>query len=160
LTKGDRGLAVPSPSSLPTLSQYVERWKTGESASRLRDRTRRDYVALLDRHVLPVLGHTRLDAIHTAEVEDRVVAPLRARGHLRSARLAVCALSRIYVAALKDRSLGLVGNPCSSVEIGRKPRAAVRPLDAKERARFRAAIGGTEHEPLWLLMMLTGLGPH
>src|SRR5690606_22273652 len=67
--------------------------------------------------------------------------------------------SRVYRAAVKDRALGLRGNPCAGVEIGRKPRAEVRPLAAEERAAFREAIRGTEHEALWLLMMLTGLGP-
>src|SRR5262249_26523174 len=35
----------------------------------------------------------------------------------------------------------------------------LRPLDAEERVAFREAIRGTEHEVLFLLMMLTGLGP-
>jgi len=60
---------------------------------------------------------------------------------------------------VKDPTLGLVGNPCEGVEIGRSPRRAIQPLTAEERGRFREAIRGTEHEALWLSMMLTGLGP-
>lgn len=159
LKNRDDGHAIPSPSSIPTLAEYVKRWEKTESAAKLRERTRRDYLDLLTRRVTPALGAERLDQIHAARIEDAVVAPLRAAGHVRTARLAVCALSRVYRAALKDRSLGLRGNPCSGVEIGRKPRGDVKPLDADERARFRAAIAGTDHEALWLLMMLTGLGP-
>lgn len=159
LERRDQGHSVPSPSSLPTLAAYVKLWVTGSSAATLRERTRRDYLELLERHVMPALGDARLDALHAARIEDEVVAPLRAKGHLRTARLAVCALSRVYRAAVKDRTLGLRGNPCTGVEVGRKPRAEVRPLSADERAAFREAIRGTEHELLWLLMMLTGLGP-
>ena len=97
--------------------------------------------------------------IHVAQIEELVVAPLRGKGHLRTARLAVCALSRLYRSAVKDRTFGLVANPCSGVEVGRNPRTAIRPLDASERTRFRDAIRGTEHEALFVLMMLTGLGP-
>src|SRR5690606_33382777 len=153
------GFAVPSPSTMPTLRAYVKTWEKSTSAATLRDRTRRDYLEKLTRYVLPALGETRLDAIHASKIEDLVVAPLRERGHLRTARLAVCALSRVYRAAVKDRSLGLRGHPCAGVEIGRKPRAEVRPPSAEERAAFREAIRGTQHEALWLLMMLTGLGP-
>lgn len=160
LAKQDRGLAVPSPAKLPTVREYVERWKTGESAADLRERTLRDYLAILERHVLNKIGNTRLDAVHTAKLESDVVGPLRAKGQIRTAGLAISALSCVYRSALKDATLGLVGNPCSGVEIGRKPRREVRPLDTGERGRFRDAIAGTSHETLWLLLMLTGLSPN
>jgi integrase len=157
LAKQDRGLAVPSPTQIPTLGDYVDTWK--ETVAGLRERTIEDYLDMLERHVLPSLGGVRLDAIHATRIEAEVVAPLRAKGHLRTARLAVSALSRVYRSAVKDPSLGLVGNPCLGVEVGKKPRRELRPLDPDERGRFREAIKGTEHEHLWLMMMLTGLGP-
>jgi integrase len=159
LARQDRGHAVPSPSRIPTLSQYVETWKGGEAAARLRDRTLRDYLEVLDRHVLPKLGEARLDAIHTARIEIEIVKPLREAGKVRSAQLAVAVLSKVLGAAVKDPTWGLVGNACRGVEVGRKARRELRPLDAEERADFREAIRGTDHEVLWLLMMLTGLGP-
>lgn len=159
LSRQDRGYAIPSPSRIPTLKAYLERWKESDSALGLRARTLADYLDMLERHVLPALGETRLDAVHSARVEIEVVAPLRKRGHYRTARLAVSALSRVFRSALKDPTLGLVGNPCAGVEIGRKPRRELRPLDADERRAFREAIRGTPLEDLWLLMMLTGLGP-
>ena len=160
LGKQDHGQAVPSRARIPTLRVYVDRWKTSEAAHTLRERTRRDYLAMLERHVLPELGDARLDAIHAATVEDLVVKPLSAKAKLRTARLAVSALSRVYRSALKDRTLGLVGNPCAGVEIGRKPRRPVQPLTPEERGKFREAIEGTEHEALWLLLMFTGLSPN
>src|SRR5262249_261407 len=69
------------------------------------------------------------------------------------------ALSKVLASAAKDPTLGLVGNPCWGVEAGRKPRRDLQPLDAAERTAFREAIRGTEHELLWLLLMLTGVGP-
>jgi integrase len=159
LARQDRGYAVPSPSRIPTLREYVKTWKQGEAAARLRARTLRDYLAILDRHVLPKLGEARLDAIHTARIEIEVVKPLREAGKVRSAQLAVAVLSKVLGSAVKDPTWGLVGNACRGVEVGRKPRRELRPLDAAERAAFREAIRGTEHEALWLLMMLTGLGP-
>ena len=159
LARQDRGHAVPSPSRIPTLSEYVKVWKVGEAAARLRARTLSDYLEILDRHVLPKLGEARLDAIHTARIEIEVVKPLREAGKVRSAQLAVAVLSKVLGSALKDPTWGLVGNACRGVEVGRKARRELRPLDAEERASFREAIRGTEHEALFLLMMLTGLGP-
>jgi integrase len=68
-------------------------------------------------------------------------------------------LSRVLRSALKDPTLGLVGNPCSGVEVGRGKRREVQPLSAEERARFQEAIRGTKREPLFLLLMGTGLRP-
>ncbi len=135
-------------------------WKeAGAGAYKIRERTFRDYLDLLKRHVLPTLGDVRLDALRAVRIEAEVVARLRDRGHLRTARLAVCALSRVMRSAVKDPTLGLVGNPCEGVEIGRSPRRAIQPLTADEQGKFREAIRGSEHEALWLSMMLTSLGP-
>jgi integrase len=155
----DRGIAAPSRSSIPLLREQVEAWKESQAAARLRARTRSDRVEMLARHVTPKLGHLRLDTIHTATIEREVVGPLVARGCHRSAQLAVAALSAIYRDALKDPTLGLNGNPCRGATVGKGKRAEVRPLTAEERKAFRGAIAGTDHECLWLLMLLTGLGP-
>jgi len=79
LARQDRGYAVPSPSRIPTLRECMETWKSGEAAPRLRDRTLRDYLEILRRHVLPNLGEARLDTIHTARIEIEVVKPPRRR---------------------------------------------------------------------------------
>lgn len=153
----DRGLATPS--RVPTLRQYVETWKKGEAAAKLRPRTLRDYLAIFERHVLPALGPVPLNAIHTARIEAVLVAPLRKQGKYRSAQLAVAVLSKVMRSAVKDPTLGLVGNPCAGVEVGSGPRRDVHPLTAEERAKFREAIAGTGHEALFLLLMGTGLRP-
>jgi hypothetical protein len=112
--------------------------------ARLRARTLADYLWTLERHVLPKLGDARLDAIHTARVEAEVVKPLREAGKIRSAQLAVAVLSKVLGSAAKDPTWGLVGNACRGVEVGRKSRRELRPLDAAERAAFREAIRGTD----------------
>lgn len=160
LAKQDHGQVVPSAAHVPTLRAYVERWKTSPAAQKLRERTQRDYLYLLEHYVLPRLGDLRLDSIHTATVEDGVVKPLSEKKHLRTASLAVSALSRVLRSAAKDRTLGLSGNPCRGVEVDRAPRREIRPLTAEERVRFREAIRGTEYEALWLLLMFTGLSPN
>jgi integrase len=160
LARHGRGLATPSPSRIPRLAAAIERWKLSQSAAALRGRTRSDYLDLLAQHVTPKLGPLRLDQIHAAVIEECVVAPLVAKGHNCTARLAVCALSRVFRAAVKDRSLGLVANPCLDVEVGKKPRAEIRPLSGDERKAFREAIRGTTHESLWLTLLLTGVSPH
>ncbi|MCP5059478.1 MAG: site-specific integrase [bacterium] len=160
LGRQDRGLIAPSPSSIPRLADYVKTWEKQEKErGKLRDRTRRNYRKSLDRYVIPALGTARLDGIHVSAIEALVVTPLVKAGHHRTARLTVAALSRVMKTALKDPTMGLAANPCLGVEIPAGKRLEIKPLDAKERAAFREAIAGTPHEVLWLLMMLTGLGP-
>lgn len=159
LARQDRGYAVPSPSRLPTLREYVKTWKEGEAAARLRPRTLEDYLDKLDRHVLPKLGDARLDALHAARIELQMVRPLREAGKLRTAGLAKAALSKVMRSAVKDPTLGLVGNPCTGVEVGAGTKRKVEPLSAAERAAFREAIRGRSHEALFLLLMGTGLRP-
>ena len=159
LSRADRGYAVPSPSRLPTLREYVDTWKGGEAAAKLRPRTLEDYLDKLERHVLPKLGDARLDTIRTARIELEVVKPLREAGKHRTAGLTVAALSKVMRSAAKDPTLGLYGNPCSGVEIGAGRKRKVEPLNADERAAFREAIRGRSHEALFLLLMGTGLRP-
>src|SRR5262245_31210489 len=75
-SRQDRGIAAPSPSQIPKLSAFVELWKSSQSAAALRARTRTDYLEMLARHVTPALGHLRLDQVHAAEIEERVVGPI------------------------------------------------------------------------------------
>lgn len=157
LARADRGLAVPT--RVPTVAEFAETWEKGEAAAKLRARTLRDYQWTLKKHVLPVLGKLPLNALHTARIEAELVAPLRERGKVRMAQLCVAVLSKLYRSALKDPALGLMGNPCSGVEVGQGKRRDIEPLDTEERAAFRAAIAGTEHEALLLLLMGTGLRP-
>jgi integrase len=109
--------------------------------------------------VIPALGIAPLNAIHTARIESDIVAPLREKGKHRSAQLAVVVLSKVMRSALKDPGLGLVGNPCSGVEVGRGPKRDVPPLTAEERTKFREAIASTKREALFLLLMGTGMRP-
>ena len=126
----------------------------GRPQPRRRGRPRR-----LDIRPIPGPGaETQLSS--SPAIEDLIVKPLSAKGKLRTARLAVSALSPVHRSALKDRTLGLIGNPCAGVEIGRMPRRPVQPLTPEERAKFREAIEGTEYEALWLLLMFTGLSPN
>lgn len=57
LAKQDRGLAVPS--RIPTVAEYLEVWKQGEAAAKLRPRTLRDYLQTFMAHVIPALGKFR-----------------------------------------------------------------------------------------------------
>jgi hypothetical protein len=156
LGRKDKGLPTPSPSRMPTFSAQVETWKASETAKKMRDRTRRDYVELFDRYVIPKLGGWKLDAIHTSTIEAEVTGPLTERKRYRTAQRCVCAISVVYRDALKDPTLGLNGNPARGVSVGTgedtDDRAEVKPLSNDERAAFRAAIKGTALEPLWLLM--------
>jgi len=159
LTRQGRGHAVPSPSQIPTLREYVKTWEVGEAATKLRPRTLADYLEILGRHVLPKLGDVRLDAIHTGAIEGQVVKPLREAGKLRSAKLAVAVLSNVLGAAVKDPTWGLVGNACRGVKVASGASRPIEPLDREERARLREAIRGARQECLFLLLMLTGLSP-
>src|SRR5262245_33791427 len=131
LGRKDKGYAVPSPSRLPTLRAFVATWKqAGAVSADVREGTFEDYLERLDLYVLPKLGEVRLDAIHAHLIKSEVMKPLREAGKLRTAQLAKAALSKVMEAAVDDRSLGLVGNPCHGVEAGGGTKRRVAPMDA------------------------------
>ena len=138
LARQDDGHAVPS--RVPTLAEFLETWKLGEAAAALRPRTLRGYLEKLEKHIIPKLGGASLRAIHTARIELEIVAPLRKAGKLRTAQIAVAALSKVLRSAVKDPTLGLVGNPCRGVEVGTSKRRDVHPMSSDERERFCASI--------------------
>jgi integrase len=147
---------------VPTFSEFVETWKEALSVTeRLRERTRRDYLDLLKRYAQPAFGRVPLDEIRRSDVEA-VLKPLLEKGKRRTARLLLCAVRRIFDLAFDDEdglALRLRRDPCARIKFGSDPAARHEPLTAEERAAFRAAIRGTEREPLWLAMMLCGLNP-
>ncbi|HNO16166.1 MAG TPA: site-specific integrase [Actinomycetota bacterium] len=55
---------------VPTFAEYAERWmRDYVIANQLKPTTRKTYEDILRAHLLPILGHLRLDAIDTAEVQ-------------------------------------------------------------------------------------------
>lgn len=156
----DKGQKVPSAVRVPKLRDFVAEWKKGGDAGRLRVPTLRTYSYLLESQIVPALGELRLTEIQPLGIETAITEPLIAKGHNRMAALCVSALSRVFEAAIHAGGFGVTMNPCKSVQMAEAPPPARNaPLSVAERAAFREAIRGTTHELLWLVMMLTGLGP-
>lgn len=83
LGKVDRGIYV-SPSELPTFRELAEEWFAGKGAHN--PSSRAGWRRHLDLHLLPALGHRRLDAITAAVVEGAVRDAMAANSRKLSPR--------------------------------------------------------------------------
>jgi hypothetical protein len=59
---------------VPTLKEYSERWLDTYVKGSLKPKTQEDYRAVFKLHLLPALGHKRLDEISRADVKELVFA--------------------------------------------------------------------------------------
>jgi integrase len=160
------------PTSSTRLDQYLEHWYHEVALRKLRPNTAAGYHSVLWRHVIPEIGHYRLDKI-TPGVLRRVYTRITStpknpddlsKGYLSS----TYALNahRVLATALKDAERdGLIPrNPATLMDAPKKSRTQLEALtvdEAKEvlklvRAEF-LKTGGYRPEPArWATYLLTG----
>lgn len=153
----EKSNASKTPESRMRLTEFVEHWLSNVAAPRVRRRTLRDYGEALHRYVLPSLGSTRLDKLHTVQIQQAVtdlaglgLAPRTVRYPFKLLRTALKYAVRVG---------WLQQNPTDDVELPRSQDQEMRSLTPHELNRFLAEVKGTQFEALWLLLVAAGLRP-
>ncbi|HEV8311042.1 MAG TPA: site-specific integrase, partial [Methylomirabilota bacterium] len=169
LALGDLSPLQPAAPPAPTLREYAQRWLSSEATLRLKPITAERYTIVVNRHLLPAFGDTRVPDLTRSALKTQLAAWLangkvRGSGPLRpgTVRLLVATLRAVLNTAMED---GLIStNPAS--RLGRFVRAdgaiedeAPDPFTADE---VQALLGVAEREyPEWhpfsLTMARTGL---
>jgi integrase len=92
--------------------------------------TRQSYAFWLERYVLPIFGHVRLDRLSAAMVRD-ALAKLGRDGASRDVLEAVrCVLGAMYTTAVADRLVAF--HPCYGVKLAPEVRAPMQVLSPQE----------------------------
>ena len=154
LHEQDRGLlVVPSRRTLREyLLEWIDKGKPGIS-----ERTRDSYRWMLLQYVLPQVGDRRLDQLGPFEIQQLYNAMTERGLSARTVRYTHSVLRSALAQAVRWRILA--GNPADLVELPKMVRKEMRALSPSEATEFLNAIRGDRWEPLWELLIVTGLRP-
>jgi integrase len=140
--QADRGL-LPEPSRL-TVGEYLDFWLENGARPAVRPATLVLYESKLRKHVVPVLGQIRLQALKPADIQALYARKLGEGLSRRSVELIHVVMRRALSQAVRRGLLG--DNPADRVDRPRSDRPAPRVLSPQEAARVLQAareIGGT-----------------
>jgi integrase len=157
----DAGLPVGTSRPM-TLGEYLEAWLRDTLPTVVRPSTVASYASLTRQHIIPGLGHHRLDkltAVHiraflkekSAQTSPRTKRPLSSR--------TIQYLHAVLRLALEQaRRDDLVARNVAGLVTGPKvQRAEITPLTPAEAAQLFAAAAEDRLSPLWLLVTALGL---
>ncbi len=158
LTERDKGsLVVPSAR---TLDAYVRDEWLPEARTRLRATTIQSYSYVLDKLVLPRLGHRRLDSLKPVDIGELYQTLLASGGRYgrelsgRSVQLTARVLGRVLADAVVRNYIAK--NPAANVRAPSPNTREVRPWDAQTGREFLAHVGGHRLRALWAFLLVTG----
>jgi integrase len=153
-TQRDAGV-IPDDQRAWTVGQWLEHWLTAIAPRRVRLSTLRGYEARVRKHLIPKLGHHRLDRLQPEHLEvlyDRLLAEgLKPASVLVYHRIISRALRVAHDRGRVNRNVALHVQP-PSVE-----RQEVQPLTAREAQAVLAAAAGTRNGPRWTVALALGL---
>jgi integrase len=147
-----KGISVPGLGPDPTVTAWLRHWVA--NADGLRDRTRNGYRVIIERHLIPALGHMRLrelTPLDTKTMLDELAATGMSPGTRRNVRNC---LSGALQAAFE---INLIPTNAARVKVS-KPvsRAAQIRVSIKEAQRLLDVILGHQYRDLWALTLYTG----
>ncbi|HVM28217.1 MAG TPA: site-specific integrase [Mycobacteriales bacterium] len=157
----DAGLPVGTSRPM-TLGDYLEAWLRDTLPTVVRPSTVASYSSLTRQHIIPGLGHHRLDkltAVHiraflkdkSAQTSPRTKRPLSSRTIQYLHAVLRLALEQARRDDLVARNVaGLVAGP-------KVQRTEIQPLTPAEAAQLFAAAAQVRLSPLWLLVTALGL---
>lgn len=145
------------PNATRTLAEHLRDWLEHQVKPGVRSRTYVSYHGHAENHIIPVLGHLRLDEVTPGQV-SRMLAGVIATGVSDTTAQRVRAtLSAAYKAAMLD--YGILRNPAALARMPKSDRPqfqreVVKPDDARE---ILAAFEGSRLWPLVAFSLATGV---
>ena len=148
----DRGIYVP-PGRL-TVTEHLRRWLDGYARVHCSERTFEGYQSIVERHLVPALGHVLLKQLHPQQIAEYY-------GKARESLSAVTVHHhhRVLSESLKYAvRMGYLGrNPCEAVVPPSPRRKAMRTLTPIEVAVLLEAASGSRYYPIIYTALNTGL---
>lgn len=146
---------APAAGKAPTLAEWLEQWITTIASRRLKPRTVDSYRSQISNHLVPLLGHHRLDKLQPEHLE-RAWANLEAQGLSAStALLNHRILSRALRVAVQRGRVGR--NVAQLVDPPTLVRQEIVPLTAGEARAVLEAARGQRNAARWTVALALGL---
>ena len=152
--KRDAGTATAAGRA-PTLAQWLDHWLTTIAAPRLRPSTAARYRLAVDKHLVPKLGHHRLDRLQPEHLEAAYASLGTAGLAPASVLYAHRVLSRALKVALQRGRV--TRNVAGLVEAPTVRRQEVIPLSAEESRRILTTASGRRNAARWSVALALGL---
>ena len=159
LREKDLGTFV-EPSSA-TLNEYLDRWLEDAARAKLRERTYKEYEAVLRRYVRARMGEMKLKDVKALTIQSLYSELVEGGLGAPSIRKLHVVLSSSLDQAVRWGMLPF--NPAGSVQVPRSRRGPrerqIRVLSPQEAKFFLEAARGTRHGVLFSFAMATGMRP-
>ncbi len=152
LAKIDGGLTFDGTQI--TLERFIETWLNGKELSR-RAKTVLQYRQIANQHILPLIGHMRLQDIQPGHIKQ-LYAMKREEGRgARTVQLIHAVLHNVLKQAARERILGR--NPLDAVERPKVEQAEMQILNEEQSRQFLFAASGSLFEAIFFLALVTGM---
>ncbi|WP_447979043.1 tyrosine-type recombinase/integrase [Candidatus Nitrospira bockiana] len=143
----------------PTLKDYAASWLTSCELRQLKHNTLRSYRMNLNAHVVPALGHLRLQEITRDHVKQLLLAKKRQGLSPNSLRLVLAPLSKLFSDAIDEGLVSL--NPClrpGRITPVRRRKSEIDPFTRDEQQALLAGMQAFKPEDFPLLFTLVRAG--
>ncbi|MFZ4894618.1 tyrosine-type recombinase/integrase [Plantibacter sp. Mn2098] len=129
----------------PTVEEWLHYWMTTTVRPNVRPSTRLGYANIIDKHIIPVIGRTKLDSVTAAQIRR---VGTRMTDELRLSQNFSLYTYRVMSAAFEDavRERFIDFNPARMVRPPRRPHTTVEVLDADE---ARAVLKRLRQDEVW-----------
>lgn len=149
LTDLDNG-TYQAPNKI-TLGDWLETWQK-EYLKDIKPRTLDSYIQIARVHIIPALGHIKLQTLSTAQIQSFY------NGLHLSAKTTRNIHGVLHRALNDAAAVGLIRfNPSTACKLPRKERAEMHPFDEQQIAAFLRAIEGHPYENVYFVTLFCGL---
>lgn len=156
-TRREMDLGVFVEPAVTSVHEYLNRWLRDAARPRVSRRTADGYAGLIDRYLLPPLGHKRLDKLQPLDIQT-VYGQMQERG--LSARVVRHAHSVLHNALKQAVKWGLLSrNPSDLAELPKVPHKERRVLSPGEAQDFLKAASVMPHGLIFEFALISGMRP-
>lgn len=138
-----------------TVAELLAEWL--ESKRSLSYAARTSYGSLIDKQIIPELGHLRLDKLTRTHVAALVTSLVSQGKSPRTIQYSITVLKMALKKAVEWNFI--LRNPAEGVETPRKVRRPSTVMSPDQAAGFLQTSQGERLYPLWVLLLSTGLRP-
>jgi integrase len=146
-----------------TVREMLEAWRVAEADEGRSKRTWHSYNHVIENHLIPALGHLRVDDLNANLVKSQLLRPLADRPRTAELARAVLQVALRWAAEQKEFGIDSVPWEAGALRLATSTRGSRnhtdRALTTDEVSRFRGAAAGTQHAAVFDVLLGTGLRP-
>ena len=143
------------PASQQTVGQFLPDWLENTHKSHIRPRTYERYEEAIHLHIVPALGHYKLQKLSARQVQAFYSSKLSEGSAPATVRYYHSVLHNALKTAVKWELVAR--NVCDLVSPPRKVRFEIQPLTVEQVQQFLTAIHGHKWEAFFTLALATGM---